>query len=124
MSKIKPKFMIVLVSIIIVISILGWVLFFFVSITGKIVFERIPPVDSDYSSAFVIIPPDEPGLSPEEVAISGCEGAKLIRKFVCSIYEEKYPQRCSFFSGKCKGMLGMCVLAQENVEEKCSVSSG
>ena len=81
---------------------------------------QIPPADP------FIIPrlepfPDEPGLSPPE-EISECEGAKLIRGFICSVYEERYPNGCNFWSGRCRGIRDICELAQEGVEENCSLS--
>jgi len=125
MSKIKLTSTIVFVSIIIVIGIIGWALFFLTNITGKIALQWGNPVDPNPAAEIPEFQPfPDAGLSPGEgPGIGECEEAKLIRKFACSIYEEKYPKGCGFFSGRCKGIREVCELAQEEVEEKCSVSS-
>ena len=120
----QKRNLIIFVSIIIVIGIVGWVLFFLTNITGKVLLQWEHPVNPNPGEIPEFSPfPDEPRLTPGEVKITECEETKLIRKFVCSVYEVKYPEGCGFWSGRCKGMREICELAQEKLEEKCSVSS-
>jgi len=100
----ESKFIIVVGFIIIVIGMVGWVLFFFTDITGKSVLQWDPPVNSPAEIPEFSPFPDEPRLSPGEgPEVSGCDKAKISREFVCSIYEQKYPKGCGFFSGRCRG---------------------
>jgi len=125
-KKRKLRFTALFISLLIVVGLMGWALVFYSSITGKAALQwEYPVLGTKFQESTIAPPkiiPSVPEFSPPE-PISECDEAKLIRKFVCDVYGEKYPDGCGFWSGRCKGVRELCELSQEEVEVKCEIFS-